>query len=253
MARALIVDADRAARRELESALSDDGHVALAAAGEREALGLARGARPELLLIDPRLPDGDGRRLVRELRRDAPLPLILLGRVLGPRAAALESGGVYVHAKPIDAFRLTIQVRRALRAGREDAAPPTLRGPLSLMGLPALLSHLEAEGRTGRLTLRLSTCPEPAVLDCRGGRLLRARIPGDGFPRNRELIYALLPLASGSFEFRPCVVEGEDEIGLPIPALLLEGARRIDELSPVGSNPDRPFPAESGSPGGSTV
>lgn len=252
MARTLIVDADRAARRELESALSDDGHLALAAAGEGEAMRLVREARPELLLIDPRLPDGDGRRLVRELRREAPLPLILLGSVFGPRAAALESGGVYLHAKPIDAFRLTIQVRRALRA-RVEASPPTLRGPLSLMGLPALLSHLEAERRTGRLTVRLSTCPEPAILDCREGRLLRAWIAGEGFPRNKDLVYALLPLGSGSFEFRPCPIEGEDEVGQAIPALLLEGARRVDELSPVGSNPDRPFPAESGSPGGSTV
>ncbi|HEX7897406.1 MAG TPA: DUF4388 domain-containing protein [Planctomycetota bacterium] len=150
--------------------------------------------------------------------------------------------------------------RRRLRLPRGDDEPvplilpgddgeiQELRGSLSLMSLPALLNHLAAERLTGRLAL------DRALLECRDGRLVRARLEGAWFPRNADLLYELLPLASGAFEFRPCPVDGPDEIGMPVPALLLEGARRADEgEEPSGSNPDRPSRTESGSPGGSTM
>lgn len=140
---------------------------------------------------------------------------------------------------------------RRERIRPSGAETPALRGSLSLMGLPALLSHLEAERRTGRLTLLVDGLP--STIDVREGRLMRARVLGKSGPRGAELIYQLLPLASGVFEFRPYPVEGAGEIDVPVTALLLEGARRLDELAPAGSNPDRPFRTVSGSPGGSTV
>jgi hypothetical protein len=134
-----------------------------------------------------------------------------------------------------------------------EAAPePELRGSLSLMSLSALLNHLAAERLTGRLTLIVEAFEGRALLECRDGRLVRARLHGASFPRHAELVYALLPIEEGSFEFRPFRVAGADDIGVPVTALLLEGARRMDE-APSGSNPDRPSRTASGSPGGSTM
>jgi hypothetical protein len=136
--------------------------------------------------------------------------------------------------------------------GGDERPEPALRGSLSLMSLSALLNHLANERLTGRLTLKVEAFGGRARLECRDGRLVRARLHGASFPRNAELVYALLPIAEGSFEFRPFRVEGADDIGVPVTALLLEGARRMDE-APSGSNPDRPSRTESGSPGGSTM
>lgn len=134
------------------------------------------------------------------------------------------------------------EARRRLRLPpREDEpAPPPgsaggeraqtgLRGSLSLMGLPALLSHVEAGRLTGRLTLRGDALPGRALLDCREGRLLRARMGHSTSPRDAELVYALLPFEEGSFEFRPFPIGGDDDIGMSMTGLLLEGARRADE------------------------
>src|SRR5687767_4364353 len=55
---------------------------------------------------------------------------------------------------------------------------PRLRGSLSLMGLPALLAHLEAERLSGRLTLKADGFKARATLVCQEGRLLRARLRG---------------------------------------------------------------------------
>lgn len=245
-ARILVVDADERERRGLIRTLVEDGHRVQGARSEAEGARTARGWSPELLLIDPKLPDGDGLRLIRSLRFGAerpPVPVILLGGPRGERPPAEVSGaGVGFHPKPADPSRLSAQVRRAL-------GPPRLEGNLSLMGLPALLSHFEAERATGTLRVSAGAC-----LEIRGGRVVRARMAGRA-PRGAELVYALLPLASGTFEFSPGPVEGEDEIGAPAAALLLEGARRLDEAAsaPSGSNPDRPFRTESGSPGGSTL
>jgi hypothetical protein len=175
--------------------------------------------RARILIADA---DAEARRRLRLPRReDEPVPLIL-------------PGDDEASAEPANARR----------------HPPELRGNLSLMGLPALLAHLEAERLSGRLTLKVDGFKGRVTLECQDGRPRRARLRGASFPRDADLLYELLPLAEGFFTFRPGTIDVEDEIGVPVTALLLEGARRADE-GPSGSNPDRPSRTESGSPGGS--
>lgn len=259
--RVLIVDSDNEVRRELVECLLSDGHQTRGAADEGEALRAILAWRPDLLVIDPRLPDGAGLRLasaLRRARRRFPLPVILLGSLeFGERRPDLNLGaGVYFHAKPVDPARLSSQAFRALKRQRDSAVYRGLRGDLALMGLSVLLSHLESERSSGTLRLHLDDLPGRARLDWRDGHLLRARIEGRPEPRDAELLYALLPITTGYFEFLPGQTHGPDEIRTPVTALLLEGARRFDEAPalvtvPSGSNPDRPFQTGSGSPGGS--
>jgi len=77
------------------------------AASGAEALELARGQAPQLLVIDLHLPDGDGTELLATLRRDAGLgevPAVLCsadeGEVLRQRAT--DAGFAACWTKPVD-------------------------------------------------------------------------------------------------------------------------------------------------------
>jgi len=94
-----------------------DAEVAPTLAGAREAL--SRRA-PDLILLDVMLPDGDGRDLAREIRRDSDVPIVMLtargeeiDRVLG-----LELGADDYVVKPFSSRELTARIRAILRRGR---------------------------------------------------------------------------------------------------------------------------------------
>ena len=94
-----------------------DAEVAPTLAGAREAL--SRRA-PDLILLDVMLPDGDGRDLAREIRKDSDVPIVMLtargeeiDRVLG-----LELGADDYVVKPFSSRELTARIRAILRRGR---------------------------------------------------------------------------------------------------------------------------------------
>ena len=87
-------------------------------------IGAARAAMerrpPDLILLDVMLPDGDGRDLARDVRRDSDVPIIMLtargeeiDRVLG-----LELGADDYVVKPFSVRELTARIRAIMRRGR---------------------------------------------------------------------------------------------------------------------------------------
>jgi len=78
----LIVDDDRVLREELVNQLQHDGEFSAAEASslaEASALVTAPGARFDALILDVGLPDGDGRDLCADLRRQGQrMPIIML-------------------------------------------------------------------------------------------------------------------------------------------------------------------------------
>ena len=70
MATVLVADDNRANRQALGALLESAGHRVLIAADGREALGLARTERPDLVISDVLMPAMDGYELVRRLRDD---------------------------------------------------------------------------------------------------------------------------------------------------------------------------------------
>jgi len=107
----LLVDDDELIRSAIGPVLQAQGHrVALARSGE-EALDLmARGASPEVIILDMNMPGIGGRGAlprIRSLRPEVPV-LLATGRV-GPEALALsrEFAGVTLLPKPITAGDLT--------------------------------------------------------------------------------------------------------------------------------------------------
>lgn len=89
-------------------------------------LGAARawlaGERPDLVLLDRHLPDGDGLELIGTIRGDARLravPIILVSASVLPRdqAAAMDAGCDGFLAKPVRVKPLIDEVSRLLDTG----------------------------------------------------------------------------------------------------------------------------------------
>ena len=92
-------------------------------------------ARPELIILDIRLPDIDGYEVARRLRSDrrtSTIPIIFLTekRDRADRLHGLELGADDYITKPFDVQELRLRVRNALRRASQD----TLTNPVT--GLP---------------------------------------------------------------------------------------------------------------------
>jgi DNA-binding response OmpR family regulator len=121
----LIIDDDQAMRAALRDNLEADGYRVLTASTYREGWDTALAKRPDLILLDVMLPDGDGMLLCRALR-DVGLrtPIIMLtaraeerDRVLG-----LDLGTDDYVVKPFSLRELLARIRAHLRRGRSAAA-----------------------------------------------------------------------------------------------------------------------------------
>lgn len=91
----------------------------------------ARAHRPDLMLVDLGMPDGDGVLLIRHVREWSPMPIIVLSaRVQEPeKIKALDAGADDYVTKPFGAAELLARVRAALRRtlrGGERIAELTL-------------------------------------------------------------------------------------------------------------------------------
>ncbi len=82
-------------------------------------------AKPDLVLLDINLPDGDGLALAEKLRLGEETPLIFVTGRDSPtdRIAGLSHGGDYV-TKPVDLLELLIRIRNLLRRAAPPAALP---------------------------------------------------------------------------------------------------------------------------------
>ena len=104
-----------------------------------------------------------------------------------------------------------------------------LRGRLEQFGLATVLTFLDLERRSGELTLLGER--EVGRLWLRQGQVIRARIEGSRRTR-KPAVYEMLNWSKGRFAFVQAALDAvADEIGAPTPMLLIEAARRTDELA----------------------
>ncbi len=76
--RILIADDESIIRMGLKSILQEMGHEVLAATNGREALEMARRHRPDLAILDIKMPFTDGLQAAKTLARTQPMPILLL-------------------------------------------------------------------------------------------------------------------------------------------------------------------------------
>lgn len=115
--RVLIVEDEADIRRFVRMALESEGHEVHEADGLRRGLIEAGTRRPDLLVVDLGLPDGDGVDLIRDLRGWSAAPVIVLSARAAEddKIAALDAGADDYLVKPFGAGELLARVRAQLR------------------------------------------------------------------------------------------------------------------------------------------
>ena len=113
----LIVDDDERNRKLAQDVLRRSGLRTIEAAGGRAAIALARECLPDVVLLDLRLPDMEGRDVARALgeeERTAHIPVVALTALRYPDGGArlLADGFSGYLEKPIDVRTFPGQVRR---------------------------------------------------------------------------------------------------------------------------------------------
>ncbi len=115
--RILLVEDEASISEPLCSALEREGFVPVVARTAAEALELADRAEPDAILLDLMLPDGDGRDVCREIRRESNVPIIMLtarGTEID-RIVGLEIGADDYVVKPFSSGELIARIRAVLR------------------------------------------------------------------------------------------------------------------------------------------
>jgi DNA-binding response OmpR family regulator len=133
----LVVDDEPNLRKMLRSYLRNAGFTVLEAGDGADALALLRSEQVDLALVDVMLPGIDGLELVRRIRADSAIPIILVtakGEETS-RVAGLEVGADDYVVKPFFPTEVVARVRAQLRRARgllEDEQPPLRLGRLEL-------------------------------------------------------------------------------------------------------------------------
>jgi two-component system KDP operon response regulator KdpE len=129
--RILIVEDEADIRRFVRLALENEGHEAFEADGVKRGLIEAGTRRPDLVVLDLGLPDGDGVDFIRDLRGWSTSPVIVLSARSGEadKIAALDTGADDYLVKPFGAGELMARVRAQLRrhTQRTTAGEPMVR------------------------------------------------------------------------------------------------------------------------------
>jgi two-component system nitrogen regulation response regulator NtrX len=115
--RILIVDDERTARELITDILTDEGCIPLTAENGRQALKVVELQEPELVLLDLKLPDMDGIKVLENIRATYPdLPVILVSAYgdIDSAVRAVKLGAYDFLEKPLDADRLVVTIRNAL-------------------------------------------------------------------------------------------------------------------------------------------
>lgn len=134
--RVLVVDDEKPLRRLLRLYLSKEGFAVTEAEDGAEALSLLRRGGIDLALVDVMLPEVDGFEVVRRIRQESTIPIILLtarGEEAN-RVAGLEVGADDYVVKPFSAPEVVARVRAQLRRAQGFAAEESvvMHGPVEL-------------------------------------------------------------------------------------------------------------------------
>ncbi len=126
----LIVDDEDLVRWSLTQRLLRDGHATLEAATAAAAIDLTSDA-VDLVLLDIRLPDGDGLDVLARIRDRAPdTPVILMTAYSSVRSSTEAIGlGAYEYvSKPFNLDDVSVEVTKGLETGRLRRELRRLRG-----------------------------------------------------------------------------------------------------------------------------
>jgi two-component system OmpR family response regulator len=172
--RVLVIDDEEAARRAVAEGLRELGWEVLEAGDGLAGLEAAVQGRPDVVLLDLRLPGLEGEQVLERLRQTSRVPLIVISakREEDDRVTALDMGADDYLVKPFTVRELAARIRAVLRRSEGESSDTVTVGEV-VVDFPA-----RAASRAGvRVPL---TAQEFAVLGClvrnRGRLVTRATL-----------------------------------------------------------------------------
>lgn len=125
----IIVEDEKQIRRFVRASLEEEGCRVFEAETSAQGLIEAGNQKPDLVVLDLGLPDGNGIDFIRDLRAWSACPLIVLSARSGEadKIAALDAGADDYLVKPFAAGELLARARAQLRRQRQAAGETLIR------------------------------------------------------------------------------------------------------------------------------
>ncbi len=152
MHQVLVVEDEPDIRKILRALLEADHYRFVEAETAERGEIEARSHKPDLLLVDLGLPDGNGIDLIRRIRSWSPVPIVVLSArtMEEQKIAALDAGAYDYVTKPFSTPELLARVRAALRRNVRGAEQTSV---LRLGEVSVDLTRREGRGPKGELHL----------------------------------------------------------------------------------------------------
>lgn len=127
---AILIEDEPQIRRFVRVALEAEGWVVHEADTAKRGLLDAGTRKPDLLVVDLGLPDGDGLDVIRDVRGWSNVPIVVLSARSDEtdKIAALDAGADDYLTKPFGVGELLARVRANLRRPRSGSGEPSARG-----------------------------------------------------------------------------------------------------------------------------
>lgn len=128
----LVVDDDPVIQRLLSVNFEMEGYAVIVAGTGLEGIEMARGSRPDVVVLDVMMPGMDGLEVAVKLKADpatAKIPVLLLSakaQEADIRAGDAAGADAYV-TKPFDPFELLERVSELIATARQARSPRRLR------------------------------------------------------------------------------------------------------------------------------
>lgn len=179
----LIIDDERLLCKQLEKALSQEGHEVVTAYTGKDGIEIAKRDNPDVVLLDLRLPDVDGLEVLGNLTGLEPVPNTIMMTAHGNievAVAAIKRGAYDFIEKPFSVDKLRIMVRNALSAHvlKTNLSAVTMREQLKYE-LSSFVGRSEAIKEITQLLLKLANTDPRMILitgESGTGKGLAARV-----------------------------------------------------------------------------
>lgn len=235
-ARVLVVDDEPDIRHLIKDILHDEGYSVRTADSLAAARVVLAIERPELLLLDVWLPDGDGLQFVRELTNSngLPCPTVMISGhgTIETAVEAVQLGAYDFLEKPLSLAKLLLTVRRALETAhlkQENAGLKQQLLPTAPIGDSTAIRALRAQlERAAKSDASLLIRGEAGT----GKESLARFVHGSGVRAHAAFVRISPPALSSSGRIGPALF-GAEAAGEILPGALeqaADGTLYIDEI-----------------------